>query len=68
MHESEQTQNFPDQPAIEARVDALEEDDLHSPERRRRKKTSTVRTSAGSEPNPFDRMALEPPESFGEVH
>ena len=67
MHESEQTESFTDQPATEARVNGLEDDDLHSPEKRRRKKPSAVRTSAGSEPNPHDRMALEPPDSFGEV-
>jgi len=64
MLENDQTQNIPDQPEIEARLDGLEEDNPHSAEKRRRKKTSAVRTS---EPNPYDRMASEPPESFGEV-
>src|SRR5215510_1748775 len=67
MHESEQSQNFPDQAAMDARLDGLEEDGPLSSEKRRRKKASAVRNSAGTEPNPYDRMALEPPESFGEV-
>ena len=67
MHETEQPQDFPDQAAIDARLDGLEEDGPLSSEKRRRKKPSAVRTSAGSEPNTYERMPLEPPESFGEV-
>jgi hypothetical protein len=67
MPESDQTQNFPDQPQIDARVDGLDEDSPQSAEKRRRKKTSAARTNGGGEPNPYDRMAMEPPESFGEV-
>jgi len=67
MRESDQSQNFPDQSDIDMRLDALEDDSPQSAEKRRRKKTSAARSGAGSEPNPYDRMASEPPEAFGEV-
>ena len=67
MHESEQTQDFRDLPVTDAMVDRPGEDTPHSIEKRQRRKTSAGRTGADSEPNPYDRLPAQPPESFGEV-
>ena len=67
MLESDQTQDFPELPVTDVTADSPEEDSPHSTEKRRRRKTSAGRMGAGSEPNPYDRLPTEPPETFGEV-
>jgi hypothetical protein len=64
MHESEQTTNLADQ-GSDLRADVTGEE--RPPQKRRRSDSSAARRSAGVEPNPFEKMASEPPESFGEV-
>ena len=64
MRESDQTQDFPDLPVTDATVEKPEEDSPHSAEKRWRRKTSAGRTS---EPNPYDLLAAQPPEAYGEV-
>jgi hypothetical protein len=65
MHESEPTTNLADQ-ANDPTAD-VSGDDRPPTQKRRRSDSSGARRSAGSEPDPFDRLASEPPESFGEV-
>ena len=64
MHESDQTQDFPDPAVTDATVERPDEDSSQSSEKRRRRKTSAGRTA---EPNPYDLLAAQPPESYGEV-